>query len=1251
MLSKTEIQFYKLALERKLVTAEQVNRAIQLMKKSSSTGEVTPLVEIMVREKLLTQAQADELVTAPPPPGEPASESSAPPPQRLPSEAAAAAKEGPLPGTDASRATLGVRGPGASSPTLGGAVVAGQGLGPEARVFGKYEVLGEIARGGMGIVYKVRPVGFDRVLAMKVILSGPSADEEERRRFVREAEVISRLRHPNIITVHDVGSVGEQYYYTMDYIEGKTLDVLQKEGLPTRRALEIIRDVADAMAHANGKGVVHRDLKPRNIIVDERGVPIVMDFGLAKSFDRGAKLTRSGATLGTPAYMSPEQAGGDLSHVDGRTDVYALGSILYEVLSGRPPYTGETAMEILVQLMSTDARPLKELVPTLHRDIETICMRAIEKDLSRRYQTAGHLRDDLDRYLKGDSIVARPPGAVTIALRRVRKHRASFATVTVLLACLSVFLVWRQHEQARSNAAKAHAEAKSEVVRAEALLTQGHLAEAEEACDRAVALDPASVDALLARSRCRRAAGRYDLARKDAEAAVALAPASAGASEELANVALARGDPAEALKDYEKALAIDASFAPARIGRARAFLAQGNGEAARHAAEDALAHDLPPELAAAAAVLKGKALEELGDPAGAHTCYSAAASASPRCVDALLADGTLFASERAFEKAIDAFTRAIRADYDLAAAYAGRGEAYYRNLHFDDGVQDLNDALARDRTSVRTLVLLGNVYASKGNAAQAEKFLQEAVRLAPDDPSALVSRGRHALAAGKLDDAERFLRHAVERAPGDPAALDALGRLLLARSDWNSARELFARSIEIDSSDAEALGDLAWCELQLEDAARAKVDFERCRHTVGPRADEAQWYVELGDRLVLEARKKPLVKSYYEPALRAYAFAVERNARLAEAHLKQAEVQFLFGDFDEAKAAYDLAIAADPFYAPAYLGRAALWRDHMRPRSRDKAIADVERVLAFAPTDGGALTLRAEIRLDGEEWEAALADAEQVLAAQPGFPRAQRVRALALVKLGRAAPVDDPPPIHTAGNRDRALAHETLGEKCLSEQRFDEAILEFTRAIEEDPTYAYAYYGRAAADYSAMKAPEAIMDYGRAIELDPRLEMKYLSNFPKIRPLAVMGWAGLRPKLDKMIPEEQPETGVHLAYGFLLLEMGEKERARKHMGRALALRPDFALCHSGMGILLLREGKEEEAEAELRKCISIDPRLVSGHLFLAERFARAGKRDETLAELHTAVNLGMEDYVYVTQNSAYAFLKDDAEFRALLNLK
>ena len=649
-------------------------------------------------------------------------------------------------------------------------------------------------------------------------------------------------------------------------------------------------------------------------------------------------------------------------------------------------------------------------------------------------------------------------------------------------------------------------------------------------------------------------------------------------------------------------------------------------------------------------MVKGKALEALDDRAGAHTCYAAGANASPRHADALLADGELFLAERNYDAAIDAFSLAIRIDWDLAVAYLGRGRAFYKKLQFDDAVQDLNDALARSRGDAGALVLLGQVYQSKGNSTQAAKFFDEAVRIAPDDPAALAARGRALVRAARLDEAEKDVRHAVEVAPNDLTALNALGALLVARSDWNSAREVFARAVEIDGSHPESIGNVAWCEHRLEDREHARADFERCRQFASMKGHEAREYMNLGDRLLAEARKRPVVKSYYAPAMDAYAFAAELNPRLAEAHVRRAEIHFLFGDFEEAKGEYELGLQSDPYYVPAFLGRAALWRDHMKPPSPERAMGDVLAVLSFAPSDAGALTLRAELLCDTEKWEDALEVAERVLAASPKYPRAERVRVLCLVKLGRAAAGTEPPPLRTAGNRAKAMDHQTLGETCMSENRWADAVLAFTRAIEEDPTYQYAYYGRAAARYGLWQFADAIMDYGRAIELDPTLEMKYLSTFPKVKPLAVSGWAKIRPQIDAKVPLEQPEAGVHLAYGFLALELDELTLARPHVVRALEIRPDFALGHSAMGLLLLREGKPDEAAKELEQCIALDPRLISGYLFLAEVHALAGRRDQAMAQLHTAVNLGLTDFAYITNCPSFDSLRSDPEFRSLINV-
>jgi hypothetical protein len=288
------------------------------------------------------------------------------------------------------------------------------------RVFGRYELLEEIGRGGMGIVYKARQTGMERVVAVKVVQSGSFASETELRRFYAEARAAGHLKHPNIVNVHEVGDVDGRHFFSMDFVDGQDLRELCAEApLEPRRAAEILRAVADAIHSAHEQGILHRDLKPANILIDADGRPHVTDFGLAKHLSDDSQITTTGTTVGTPSYMSPESARGE--KVGAGADVYSLGAVLYAVLAGKPPFRGNTQMDTVLQVLGKEAEPLAGVAPGVPADLATIAHVCLEKDPAARYPSAAALAHDLARFLEGRPISARPVGTTRRALRWLRE--------------------------------------------------------------------------------------------------------------------------------------------------------------------------------------------------------------------------------------------------------------------------------------------------------------------------------------------------------------------------------------------------------------------------------------------------------------------------------------------------------------------------------------------------------------------------------------------------------------------------------------------------------------------------------------------------------------------------------------------------------------------------------------------------------------------------------------------------------------
>jgi serine/threonine protein kinase/ABC-type phosphate/phosphonate transport system substrate-binding protein len=320
----------------------------------------------------------------------------------------------------------------------------------QPRRFGDYELLEQLGRGGMGVVYRARQVSLNRTVALKMLLDSQHDSPIAIRRFQIEAEAAARLSHPHIVPIHEIGDEGGQCFFSMQLVDGTNLAQLMarqrnqtqltnqtKSGIrQTHRSIaQLVSTIARAVHYAHSHGVLHRDLKPANILVDASGKPHLTDFGLAKLADTEDRLSMTGAALGTPSYMAPEQAGG--GRVSASTDVYSLGVILFEFLVGRLPFTAPTPMELLQKITTQDAPKLTALDKSIDLDLETVCLKCLEKDPRRRYASAELLAEDLERWLRGEPIMARPAGPAVRTIRWIRRN----PVVTGLIASLFLGLI------------------------------------------------------------------------------------------------------------------------------------------------------------------------------------------------------------------------------------------------------------------------------------------------------------------------------------------------------------------------------------------------------------------------------------------------------------------------------------------------------------------------------------------------------------------------------------------------------------------------------------------------------------------------------------------------------------------------------------------------------------------------------------------------------------------------------------------
>jgi serine/threonine-protein kinase len=675
-----------------------------------------------------------------------------------------------------------------------------------------YAVEAVLGRGGMGIVYKARQLRLNRFVALKMLLAGAYAGPRERARFQREAEAVASLRHPNIVAVHDVGDHEGCPYFTMELLDGGSLaQTLAGTPQPARQAAALLITLAGAIDAAHHAGIVHRDLKPANILLTADGTPKVADFGLARSFEGEVALTLSGARIGTPSYMAPEQVIGKTGTTGPAADIYALGALLYEMLTGRPPFRGETASETERQVIGEEPVSPARLNPKVPPDLETICLKCLSKEPERRYASAAALADDLRRFGEGRPIQARPVGWPERSWRWCRRNPETAALLAMALATAGLASgsgVWllQQRAERRAEAARRDGEMHSEigtaVSQAAGLRGRFHFQEAQE---------------LLKQARQRlEPAGPHDLRRlvNHAEADLNLAKRLDAARLQLVTIVHGTYDFAGADRRYA------AAFAEAGLGRegddVAAMAARVNDSALRSEIVGALDEwgSITPDLRRrawlSAVVRKADPnplrdrVRQLGLGRGRAELTRLIQEASAAELSSHLATAlgwTLYGSgQDAVDLLSDAqgrFPNDFWLNYHLAYAMLQAKRS-------DDAIGYFRAALAIRPDAVPVHVMFGDALLEKGRRDEAMFHYQRAVRLDDDSVIAHDNLGFMLHQKGQLDEAIDHFRHAIRIEPHDASPHYHLGLALRDKGRLEEGIAEIKQALSIDPKLADA---------------------------------------------------------------------------------------------------------------------------------------------------------------------------------------------------------------------------------------------------------------------------------------------------------------------------------------------------------------------------------------------------------------------------------------------------------------
>ena len=1104
--------------------------------------------------------------------------------------------------------------------------------------FGKYLRTEKLGAGGMGEVWKAFDTELNRWVALKFL---KDEDPAVVARFQREAKTAASLSHPHIAAIHEVGEIDGRHYIAMQYVDGRTMGTFPRQD--RRLIVQLFRDAARAIDHAHRHRIIHRDLKPENLMIEEsaEGCSVmVLDFGLARPIEGGEKLSQSGEVYGTAPYMSPEQARGE--HLDERADVYALGATMYEVLAGRAPFSGTNLLEVIRKVGHEEpVRPRKHN-PQLHRDLETIVLKCLEKSRDRRYANARELAEDLERFLDHDPIHARPPSTLYRLRMKLAKRRAVVATAAIASAALAGALGWwllvgapaAEHHRLMAAGMKSWHEARvSAIAGGDAGDIRAKARAAREQFDGAMRARE-SAESQVMRARCLELEGKDDEALSSLERAHSLDAGNVDARLELAKALFLK---------YQ-----DSRGTPMVVHRSRkpgekpdVFIGALSGENEeerrwRERGERILAEgEAPP---AQANLLKGLLAMGKGDYARASAALESYSKAERWDVQALTLQGICLYHAKNFEGAIAALDRSL-GRVPRAEGFFWRGNAK-EDLGLPlDAIADQTRAIELDPHHVRARVSRGRVKAGLRLFDEAIADLTSAIELDPRFTRAYIGRGVAKSGKGLYDEAVADYLKAIELDSKCTLAYTNIGYEKATLGLLDEAIANYTKSIELDPRYPPALyhRGIAKARKGLRDEAIA--DYTRAIE-VDPRFEFT--YCNRGYLLAQ--------KGLHDAAIEDFTKALELDPTSAPHHTQRGRSKSAKGLHAQAIEDFTKAIELDPKYAMAYHNRALTEAalNHL-----DESIADCTKALELDPKMAVALVTRGSAKVDKNLLDEAIADYTRAIELDPEEVTAWNNRGIvkntrglydeAIADFSKALELD---PKHSAVHANRGIAKElkgdpegaiadyqkaldldpksaaawhNLGKLRSAKGLHVEAIADFTKAIEVDPRLTSAYTNRGLAKDRTGDFDGAIADYTKALELDPK-DAKTCSN-RAVAKEAKGDAVGAVADFTKAIELEPKNAAIWFNRGSFHLAKGRHDEAIADFSKAIELDPSYVVAIINRGIAKSYRGLHDEAIADYTKAIEIDPKNSSAYSNRGVEQTVKRLYDEAIADCAKAIEL------------------------------